>query len=96
MPNLNRSLIQCGLVTPYGVIKIGQHWFTLRAKHNDCDFANGIFKFILLHENSCTCILFQISLKFITKGQIVKKSSLNQVMAWHQKGTRPLFEPMMA
>ena len=41
------------------------------------------------------CILIQISLKFITKGVIKKKTSLAEVMAWCRTGDKPLPEPMM-
>ena len=41
------------------------------------------------------CILIQISLKFVPKGQIDYKSALVQVLAWRRTGGRPLTEPML-
>ena len=45
----------------------------LRPEQND-HFAEGTFKCILLNEN--VCILLQISLKFLPKGQFANKSAL--------------------
>ena len=47
--------------------------------------------------NEKLCILIKISLNFlakVAKGPIDKKSTLLQVMAWHQVGNKPLPEPM--
>ena len=41
-------------------------------------------------------ILIKISLQFVSKSVIYNKLSLVQIMAWRQKGIKPLFEPMMA
>ena len=53
-----------------------------------------IFKYILLNENMWISIKF--SLKFVPKGPIKNIPALVQIMAWHQTGNKPLFEPMMA
>ena len=45
--------------------------------------------------NEKFCILIQISLKFVPKGQIDYKSALVQVMAWRRTGEKPLPEPML-
>ena len=48
---------------------------------------------IFLYENCGIAI--QISLKFVAKGPIDKRSALAQVMAWRLFGAKPLPEPMM-
>ena len=53
-------------------------------------WADGIFKRIFLNEN--VSILIQISLKFVPKGSIDKKSALVQVLAWCRTGDKPLPE----
>ena len=55
--------------------------------------ADDILKLILLNENGR--IPIQISLKFVPKSPIDKKSALFQVMAWRRTGDKPLPEPMM-
>ena len=40
-------------------------------------------------------ILIRISLKFVSKGPIVLKSALVQVMAWRRPGNKPLPEAML-
>ena len=55
--------------------------------------SDSIFTNIFLNENAC--VLIEIRMKFVTKGPIVKKSALVQVMAWHQTGDKPLFETML-
>ena len=49
---------------------------------NGRQFANNIFKCIIVNEKFC--ILIQISLKFVSKGPIDKKSAFLEVMAWCQ------------
>ena len=39
--------------------------------------------------------LIQISPKFVPKGAIDNKSAQVQIVVWHQKGAKPLPEPMM-
>ena len=51
-------------------------------------------KYIFMNEISC--ILIQISLKFVPKSPIDNKSVLVQVMAWRFTGAKPLHEPMLA
>ena len=55
--------------------------------------ADDIFRCIFVNEKFC--ILIQISLKFVPKGQIDYKSALFQVMAWRRTGDKPLPEPML-
>ena len=40
-------------------------------------------------------VLIDISLKFVSKGPLDNKSSILQVMAWYQKGDKPLPDPIM-
>ena len=73
-----------------------RHWCVARSSsqyQDGCYFANNIFQCIFLKEKFC--VLSQVPLKFIPKDQVDNKSSLVQVMAWCQKGTKPLSEPMM-
>ena len=53
-------------------------------------FADYIFKCIFMNEKFC--ILIQVSLKFIPKGQIDNNSALFQAMAWRRTGDKPLPE----
>ena len=55
--------------------------------------ADDIFKCNFVNENVLVSI--KNSLNFDLKGAIDSKSSLVQVMAWRQKGDKPLHEPMM-
>ena len=50
----------------------------MRLEQNGRHFADVIFKRIFLKEN--TCIMVQISPKFVPKGPIIDKSVLVQVM----------------
>ena len=65
----------------------------IEAEANGRYFANDIFKYIFLNEN--TCIAFKISLKFVPKAPINNILALVQIMAWRQPGDKPLSEPMM-
>ena len=67
---------------------------TLRLRQNGCHSADEIFKRISFNENGW--IVNKIALKFVPKGPIDNKSSLVQVMAWHQTGAKPLSEPMVS
>ena len=40
-------------------------------------------------------ILIKISMKFVPKGPIGNNPALDYIMAWHQKGDKPLSEPML-
>ena len=51
------------------------------------------FKRMFMNEK--LCIFIRISLKFVPWGPINNKSALVQLMAWHQTGDKPLFEPML-
>ena len=66
---------------------------TMKPEQNGCRFTNNNFKCIFFYENDR--ILIGISLKFVPKSQFDNKSALVQVMAWHQKGNKPLSEPML-
>ena len=55
--------------------------------------ADVIFNCIFFNENPH--ILIPISLKYVPLCPIDNKSALDQVMAWHQTGAKPLPEPMM-
>ena len=46
--------------------------------------------------NEKFCILIRISLRFVLKVPFDTKSALVQVMAWRQKGNKPLPKPMLA
>ena len=52
----------------------------VNAEQNGQYLADSIVKNIFLNEKSC--ILFQISLEFVPKHSIDKKSALVHVMAW--------------
>ena len=66
----------------------------MRPRQNGRHFAaDDIFKSIFLNENMW--ILVNISLKFVTKGQINNIPALVQIMAWRWPGDKPLSEPMM-
>ena len=47
------------------------------------------------HELKKSYIWIQIALKFVCKGPSDNKLAMYHVMAWHQKGTKPLSDPMM-
>ena len=78
----------------YCILKQSSYTFnTLRPRQNGRRYPEDIFKCIFLNEN--ICILINISLKFVPKGQINNIPSLVQIMAWRRPGDKPLFEPMM-
>ena len=66
---------------------------TLRPRQNGRHFPDDILKWIFLNEN--VWISIEISLKFVTKGQINNIPALVQIMAWRRLGAKPLSEPMM-
>ena len=55
-------------------------------------FPDDVLKCIFLNEEMC--ILIQISSKFVPKGPINNNPALDQIMAWHRSGDKPLSEPM--
>ena len=55
--------------------------------------ADDNFKCIFLNENDR--IPIKISLKFIPRNPIDYKSALDQVMAWHRRGDKPLPESVL-
>ena len=57
---------------------------------NDCHFVDDIIECIFTNEKFR--ILIQISLKFVPKGPINRKSALVQVMAWQWAGDKPLHD----
>ena len=56
-------------------------------------FTDDIFRCIFVNEKFC--ILINISLKFIPKGQRKNIPGLVQIMAWCRIGDNPLSEPML-
>ena len=66
---------------------------TLRPRQNGRHFPDNILKCIFLNEN--IWISITISLKFVSEVQIINIPALVQIMAWHQPGHKPLFEPIM-
>ena len=64
----------------------------LGPRHHGRHFADSIFKLIFLYENCC--ILIQISLKFVPKGQIYNKPALFQIIVWLETGNMPFSEQM--
>ena len=59
----------------------------------NCHHFADIFICIFLAEN--VCIFIEISLKFVSYGEIGNKSALVPIMAWHLPGAKPLLEPML-
>ena len=55
--------------------------------------ADDIFESIFLNENDR--ILIQISMKFVPRSPIDNKPALVQVMAWSQRGDKPLPKPTL-
>ena len=94
-------------MSPYGVTRpqrVNVNWTlfrkqvilsinTLRPRQNRRHFADDIFKCIFLNEN--VWILIKNSLKFVPKGPINNIPALVQIMAWHRRGDKPLYEQMM-
>ena len=66
---------------------------TLRPRQRGRHFANDIFKCISLNENVWLSI--KILMKFVPEVRITKISVLVQIMAWRQRGDKPLSGPMM-
>ena len=66
---------------------------TLRLRQNGRHFADDIFKYIFLNEN--TSVSINTSLEFVPQGRINNIPSLVQIMAWRRLGDKPLSEPMM-
>ena len=62
-------------------------------RQNGCHFADNIFKGTFMNE--MFWISLPISLKFVPKVPIDKKSALVQVMDWHQTSNKSLPEPML-
>ena len=62
-------------------------------EQNGCHFADNILRYIFVDKKFC--ILIDISLKFVPKGQINNIPAMVQIMGWHQIGDKPLSEPMM-
>ena len=67
--------------------------FTLRPRQNGHHFADDIFKCIFLNQN--VWISIEISLKFVPKGPIKNSPALDQIMARHRPGDKPLSESML-
>ena len=60
---------------------------------NGRHFADDIFKYIFMNQKFSISI--RISLKFVLKGQIDKKSALVKVMDWRRTGDKPLPETLL-
>ena len=75
------------LITIYGWLN------TLRPRQHGRHFADDSFKHIFLNED--IGISIKISLKFVHKGPINNIPAMVQIMAWHQRGDKPLSEPMV-
>ena len=60
---------------------------------NGRQFADDIFKRIVMNEKSCISI--RISLKFVHKRPVDDKLALFQIMAWRRTGNKPLSDPMV-
>ena len=59
-------------------------------EQNGRHFTDYIFKCSLMNESVCVSIW--ISLKVVPRGEIDINFSLDQVMAWHRTGDKPLPE----
>ena len=55
---------------------------TLRSRQNGIHFPDDIFKCIFM--NNKFCILIPLLMRFAPKGQVINKSALVPVIAWHQ------------
>ena len=66
---------------------------TLRPRQNVWHFTVDIFQFTFLNED--IWILINISLKFVSKGQINNIPALVQIMVWCWPRDKPLSEPMV-
>ena len=66
---------------------------TLRPGQNGRYCADDTFKCLLFNQN--ILISIRISLEFVPKGPINHIPALDQIMAWHRPGDKPLSEPMM-
>ena len=66
---------------------------TLRPTQNGCHSTHSSFKSIFFKENVRISIKF--SLKLVPKGLINNIPALDQIMAWHRPGNKPLSEPVI-
>ena len=66
---------------------------TLRLRQNCRHIPDVTFKWIFLNGN--VCISIKISLKSVPEGLINNIPAMVHIMAWHQPGDKPLFEPLM-
>ena len=86
------------MVSSYGNIRtvIIEIWDLFNSSPSDkmaTILADNIFTRIVLNEY--ITISIQISLKFVPKGPVDNNPALVQIMAWHQKGDKPLSKPML-
>ena len=65
----------------------------IQKRRNTRHFEDDIFKYIFLNEN--VWISNTTWLKFVPKGPVDNNRALDQIMAWHRTGAKPLYEPMM-
>ena len=68
------------------------HWGLDKNGHH---IADNIWNVFFLTEKFCILIEFPVFPKLAPNDSIGNKSSLVQVMAWCQAGTKPLLEPVM-
>ena len=88
------AIAKLHLYTKKHVLYIIMHALdTPRAEQNGRHFADAIFNFIFSYENCF--ILIKMSLNFVHRGSIQNKLALVQIMAWHQRGDKPLSVPRM-
>ena len=66
---------------------------TLRPRENFRNFADDIFKSIIVNEDKWISVNFW--LKFVSKGVINNVSAFVQILAWRRPGDKPLSEPIL-
>ena len=66
---------------------------TLRPRQHDRHFTDDFFKCVLLKGN--VWISIKVSVKFVPKVKLNHIPALDQIMAWHHPGDKPLSKAMM-
>ena len=66
---------------------------TLRQRSNVCYFADDILNCIMF--NTKALISIKMSLTIVPWGPVDNMTALFQIMAWHWKGNKPIFETMI-
>ena len=80
-------------LSPYGVTR--PQWVLTHLLFDKMAAISQTTFFRCIFMNEKSCILIQISLRFVQKGLIDNKSTLVQVMAWRRTGAEPFPEPML-